>query len=156
MYCGANKRKKKQEKKNLQVRFLSKFEWKAIHLLNSQSWKMENLSMIWLPKLLQCIRLKESTLDFISVATSYLCLFLQKYQVSFSMLEIYNEQVRDLLVKNNPKGGLQVRLKGRRVWRIIFSLQRAQWVSSTWSQSLCEVVPPGESPKASWSVYNST
>ena len=38
-------------------------------------------------------------------------LFLQKYQVSFSMLEIYNEQVRDLLVKNNPKGGLQVRLK---------------------------------------------
>ena len=25
------------------------------------------------------------------------------------MLEIYNEQVRDLLVKNNPKGGLQVR-----------------------------------------------
>lgn len=32
-----------------------------------------------------------------------------KYQVSFSMLEIYNEQVRDLLVKNNPKGGLQVR-----------------------------------------------
>ena len=24
------------------------------------------------------------------------------------MLEIYNEQVRDLLVKNNPKGGLQV------------------------------------------------
>ena len=35
---------------------------------------------------------------------------LQKYQVSFSMLEIYNEQVRDLLVKTNPKGGLQVRL----------------------------------------------
>ncbi|EDO35613.1 predicted protein [Nematostella vectensis] len=32
-----------------------------------------------------------------------------KYQVSFSMLEIYNEQVRDLLCKNNPKGGLQVR-----------------------------------------------
>lgn len=32
-----------------------------------------------------------------------------KYQVSFSMLEIYNEQVRDLLVKSNPKGGLQVR-----------------------------------------------
>ena len=25
------------------------------------------------------------------------------------MLEIYNEQVRDLLTKNNPKGGLQVR-----------------------------------------------
>ena len=49
------------------------------------------------------------------MATSYLCLFLQKYQVSFSMLEIYNEQVRDLLVKNNPKGGLQVRLKGRHV-----------------------------------------
>ncbi|XP_068725304.1 kinesin-like protein KIF28 [Montipora capricornis] len=32
-----------------------------------------------------------------------------KHQVSFSMLEIYNEQVRDLLVKSNPKGGLQVR-----------------------------------------------
>ena len=27
------------------------------------------------------------------------------------MLEIYNEQVRDLLVKNNPKGGLQVNKK---------------------------------------------
>lgn len=27
------------------------------------------------------------------------------------MLEIYNEQVRDLLVKTNPKGGLQVRLE---------------------------------------------
>ena len=27
------------------------------------------------------------------------------------MLEIYNEQVRDLLVKNNPKGGLQVKKK---------------------------------------------
>lgn len=25
------------------------------------------------------------------------------------MLEIYNEQVRDLLSKENPKGGLQVR-----------------------------------------------
>lgn len=25
------------------------------------------------------------------------------------MLEIYNEQVRDLLSKDNPKGGLQVR-----------------------------------------------
>ena len=37
--------------------------------------------------------------------------FVQKYQVSFSMLEIYNEQVRDLLVKNNPKGGLQVKKK---------------------------------------------
>ncbi|XP_071824596.1 kinesin-like protein KIF28 isoform X3 [Apostichopus japonicus] len=32
-----------------------------------------------------------------------------KYEVSFSMLEIYNEQVRDLLQKNNPKGGLPVR-----------------------------------------------
>lgn len=37
--------------------------------------------------------------------------FVQKYQVSFSMLEIYNEQVRDLLVKTNPKGGLQVKKK---------------------------------------------
>ena len=25
------------------------------------------------------------------------------------MLEIYNEQVRDLLTKNNPKGGLPIR-----------------------------------------------
>jgi len=32
-----------------------------------------------------------------------------KYEVTFSMLEIYNEQVRDLLRKDNPKGGLQVR-----------------------------------------------
>jgi len=29
--------------------------------------------------------------------------------VTFSMLEIYNEQVRDLLTKENPKGGLPVR-----------------------------------------------
>ena len=34
---------------------------------------------------------------------------LQKFEVTFSMLEIYNEQVRDLLTKDNPKGGLQVR-----------------------------------------------
>ena len=27
----------------------------------------------------------------------------------FSMLEIYNEQVKDLLSKDNPKGGLMVR-----------------------------------------------
>lgn len=32
-----------------------------------------------------------------------------KYQVTFSMLEIYNEQVRDLLTKDNQKGGLTVR-----------------------------------------------
>nr|XP_006814113.1 PREDICTED: kinesin-like protein KIF28P-like [Saccoglossus kowalevskii] len=32
-----------------------------------------------------------------------------KYQITFSMLEIYNEQVRDLLQKVTPKGGLQVR-----------------------------------------------
>ncbi|RDD47595.1 Kinesin-like protein KIF28P [Trichoplax sp. H2] len=32
-----------------------------------------------------------------------------KYEVTFSMLEIYNEQVRDLLIRNNPKGGLKVR-----------------------------------------------
>ena len=31
-----------------------------------------------------------------------------KHCVSFSMLEIYNECVRDLLIKNNPKGGLAV------------------------------------------------
>ena len=34
---------------------------------------------------------------------------LQRFEVSFSMLEIYNEQVRDLLSKENPKGGLPVR-----------------------------------------------
>ena len=28
------------------------------------------------------------------------------------MLEIYNEQVRDLLTKDNPKGGLPVRIFG--------------------------------------------
>ena len=33
----------------------------------------------------------------------------QRFEVSFSMLEIYNEQVRDLLTRDNPKGGLQVR-----------------------------------------------
>ncbi|CAF1186858.1 unnamed protein product [Rotaria sordida] len=32
-----------------------------------------------------------------------------RYEVSFSMLEIYNEQVRDLLTKEFPKGGLSVR-----------------------------------------------
>jgi len=32
-----------------------------------------------------------------------------KYEVKFSMLEIYSEQVRDLLSKTNPKGGLPVR-----------------------------------------------
>jgi len=32
-----------------------------------------------------------------------------KFEVTFSMLEIYNEQVRDLLTKDNPKGGLKVR-----------------------------------------------
>ena len=29
--------------------------------------------------------------------------------MTFSMLEIYNEQVRDLLTKEHPKGGLPVR-----------------------------------------------
>ncbi|XP_064610352.1 kinesin-like protein KIF28 [Liolophura sinensis] len=33
----------------------------------------------------------------------------KRFEVTFSMLEIYNEQVRDLLSKDNPKGGLQVR-----------------------------------------------
>ncbi|XP_071172320.1 kinesin-like protein KIF28 isoform X25 [Mytilus edulis] len=33
----------------------------------------------------------------------------RRFEVTFSMLEIYNEQVRDLLSKDNPKGGLQVR-----------------------------------------------
>lgn len=33
----------------------------------------------------------------------------KRYEVLFSMLEIYNEQVRDLLSKDNPKGGLSVR-----------------------------------------------
>lgn len=36
-------------------------------------------------------------------------IFLQRYEVTFSMLEIYNEQTRDLLRKDNPKGGLPVR-----------------------------------------------
>lgn len=31
------------------------------------------------------------------------------FQVTLSMLEIYNEQVRDLLKKSSKKGGLQVR-----------------------------------------------
>ena len=36
----------------------------------------------------------------------------EEYQVTFSMLEIYNEQVRDLLnPKSNVKGGLKVREK---------------------------------------------
>ncbi|KAK2181347.1 hypothetical protein NP493_403g07034 [Ridgeia piscesae] len=33
----------------------------------------------------------------------------KRFEVTFSMLEIYNEQVRDLLSKNNPKGGLPIR-----------------------------------------------
>ncbi|ESO87895.1 hypothetical protein LOTGIDRAFT_127149 [Lottia gigantea] len=33
----------------------------------------------------------------------------KRFEVTFSMLEIYNEQVRDLLAKDNPKGGLTVR-----------------------------------------------
>eukprot|EP00105_Crassostrea_gigas_P042657 XP_019926805.1 PREDICTED: kinesin-like protein KIF28P isoform X12 [Crassostrea gigas] len=33
----------------------------------------------------------------------------KRFEVTFSMLEIYNEQVRDLLSKDNPKGGLNVR-----------------------------------------------
>ncbi|XP_065183829.1 kinesin-like protein KIF28 [Sycon ciliatum] len=32
-----------------------------------------------------------------------------RYEITFSMLEIYNEQVRDLLSKKNPKGGLKIR-----------------------------------------------
>ncbi|XP_059148912.1 kinesin-like protein KIF28 isoform X2 [Physella acuta] len=37
----------------------------------------------------------------------------KRFEVTFSMLEIYNEQVRDLLSKDNPKGGLQVRQNPR-------------------------------------------
>ena len=37
-----------------------------------------------------------------------MCLF-HRHEVTFAMLEIYNEQIRDLLSKDNPKGGLQVR-----------------------------------------------
>jgi len=37
----------------------------------------------------------------------YVCM--QRYEVMFSMLEIYNEQVRDLLSKDHPKGGLPIR-----------------------------------------------
>ncbi|OAF69255.1 hypothetical protein A3Q56_02996 [Intoshia linei] len=32
-----------------------------------------------------------------------------RFEVTFSMLEIYNEQVRDLLCKSSPKGGLAIR-----------------------------------------------
>jgi len=55
------------------------------------------------------------TFHFISI-TFYLLIIIntsaccvQRYEVTFSMLEIYNEQVRDLLTKENPKGGLPVR-----------------------------------------------
>ena len=34
---------------------------------------------------------------------------LKKFEVTFSMLEIYNEQVNDLLSKSMNKGGLQIR-----------------------------------------------
>ncbi|GAB1601978.1 hypothetical protein Ahia01_000476400 [Argonauta hians] len=34
---------------------------------------------------------------------------MRRFEVSFSMMEIYNEQVRDLLKRDSPKGGLQVR-----------------------------------------------
>eukprot|EP00051_Salpingoeca_urceolata_P018835 m.267969 g.267969 ORF g.267969 m.267969 type:complete len:1177 (+) comp19290_c0_seq13:198-3728(+) len=37
----------------------------------------------------------------------------KRFQVTFSMLEIYNERVRDLLVANPPPSGLQVRQRGR-------------------------------------------
>ena len=47
--------------------------------------------------------------DFFLRLISHVVPFLQRYEVTFSMLEIYNEQVRDLLSKDNPKGGLQVR-----------------------------------------------
>eukprot|EP00163_Fabomonas_tropica_P030975 TRINITY_DN720_c0_g1_i6.p1 TRINITY_DN720_c0_g1~~TRINITY_DN720_c0_g1_i6.p1 ORF type:complete len:1022 (+),score=350.49 TRINITY_DN720_c0_g1_i6:51-3068(+) len=33
----------------------------------------------------------------------------QRYEVTFSMLEIYNEAIRDLLTTSNPPGGLKVR-----------------------------------------------
>jgi hypothetical protein len=33
-----------------------------------------------------------------------------RIQVTIQMLEIYNEQVRDLFAKNNPSGGLKVRM----------------------------------------------
>lgn len=52
-----------------------------------------------------------------------------KYQVSFSMLEIYNEQVRDLLVKNNPKGGLQVRQNPKEGNFFVQNLKRVAVVS---------------------------
>ena len=32
-----------------------------------------------------------------------------EFQILFSMLEIYNEDVRDLLIAKNPKGGLRIR-----------------------------------------------
>ena len=33
------------------------------------------------------------------------CPVFQRYEVTLSMMEIYNEQVRDLLTKDFPKGG---------------------------------------------------
>ncbi|KAK2149668.1 hypothetical protein LSH36_442g01044 [Paralvinella palmiformis] len=46
-------------------------------------------------------------------SSRYFCklsiLFTERFEVTFSMMEIYNEQVRDLLSKDKPKGGLQVR-----------------------------------------------
>lgn len=32
-----------------------------------------------------------------------------EFQIIFSMLEIYNEEARDLLVKSNRKGGMKIR-----------------------------------------------
>ena len=58
---------------------------------------------------------KNKLIDSCKLSTLYDQYYLfvkQKYEVTFSMLEIYNEQVRDLLTKDNPKGGLQVLITG--------------------------------------------
>jgi hypothetical protein len=47
--------------------------------------------------------------QYVAQYDNYTCMDFQRFAVAFSMLEIYNEQVRDLLSKENPKGGLQVR-----------------------------------------------
>ncbi|XP_023930292.1 kinesin-like protein KIF28P isoform X2 [Lingula anatina] len=49
----------------------------------------------------------------------------KRFEVSFSMLEIYNEQVRDLLSKDKPKGGLPVRQNPKMGFFYVQGLKRA-------------------------------
>ncbi|XP_062573408.1 kinesin-like protein KIF28 isoform X5 [Saccostrea cucullata] len=48
----------------------------------------------------------------------------KRFEVTFSMLEIYNEQVRDLLSKDNPKGGLNVRQNPKLGYFYVENLKR--------------------------------